>query len=181
VQLSHASHSEEKWNILDKELPKNFSMLEFGGGRHMVSVWAARKRPDGTVVSMQSDEDAINQMVYLRDGLNIRSMLVCAMPFDVPDAVALVANQPERFSYQLLPDLRELVVQQLPHEFEHLLGYMLSFAGTTFIPVPLPDVRFFSYWDSAERLVSAAALAYSGVAKMQFTVSGLQAHKLIQI
>ena len=66
--------------------------------------------------------------------LNLRSMLVASMPFDVPDTVALVANQPERFSFQLLPDLRELVMQQLPHEFEHLLGYLLSFAATLLGP-----------------------------------------------
>ena len=69
----------------------------------------------------------------------------------------LVEKTPELYTYAVLTELRSLTQNMLPHEFEQFLGQLLGLSITTFIPVPLPDDHYFSYWKNAEELALAAA------------------------
>ena len=57
----------------------------------------------------------------------------------------------------VLPDLAVAVNDALPHEFERLLGSLMSLSTFLVLPAALPDQRYFSYWPSLEALVQAAA------------------------
>ena len=59
----------------------------------------------------------------------------------------------------IVSDLDGLVQDQLPHEFEITLGRIMTNARLTIVRLPLPDHRFFSYWETPEDLATAAAEA----------------------
>ena len=130
------------------------------------------KRPKSTVLSVQTatDPDVLAWCRHVRDGLTVKNLLLHKMPFGVQETAAFMVANDERYTYQLLPDLQELVGELLPHEFEHLLGSLLSLAATTFVAIPLPDTRFFSYWGSAEELIAASAAAVAKLTGGEFHI-----------
>jgi hypothetical protein len=167
-------------------------MLEFGGGRHLVSLYVAMKRPKSTVLSVQNQDDVIAWGSHVRNGLNVKNMLLFNMPYSLQETVAFMVEAEERYTFQVLPDLEELVGELLPHEFEvslafvcmrfflfslvyywslqHLLGSLLSLAATTFVTIPLPNTRFFSYWESAEKLMEASTSTVAKLTDKEFHI-----------
>jgi hypothetical protein len=81
-----------------------------------------------------------------------------------PPPVDRVRAKEVQWGAVVLPDLTTLVGDLLPHEFEGLLGAVLTLSRFVLLPDPLPDTRFFSYWADAGALVRAAAAAVDRVA-----------------
>ena len=173
-QLDDAQAGKAMWGLLSPELSGNFSVLEICGGRSLVSLFVARRRPLSTVISVQpgaAGEATLDVTASLRDRLQVQNLLLAYGADTVADSLSLIRKAqsplgaPLQFSYALASDLNELVGELLPHEFEHLLGALMLHAGTTFIGTPLPNTRFFSYWADPDELVKSAvrALKTSGV------------------
>ena len=97
----------------------------------------------------------------IRDALTKRTInhVSCERSASLTFLDNVLLDIPETFTYQVLSDLSMLPGTALPHEFEVLLGKLLSLSISTFIPTPLPNDRFFSYWRSAADLANAAARA----------------------
>ena len=100
-----------------------------------------------------------DRTVQLRNKLQNRPQnhIVCNAPVTSETISMLVDRTPELYTYLVLTELRSLAGTMLPHEFERFLGQILSLSTRTFIPTPLPDDHYFSYWKNAHDLATAAA------------------------
>ena len=60
------------------------------------------------------------------------------------------------FDLVIISDLEALSNNLLPHELEQLVASIILKARVTFVQAPLPDTRFFSYWEDVKSLVDKA-------------------------
>ena len=90
-------------------------------------------------------------------------------PSLVPSAVDRLILEDVQWGAVVLTRLNSLVGSLLPHEFETVLGRVLSLAPYVVLPAALPDSTLFSFWPSVEALVHAAARAADRVASVKPT------------
>ena len=100
-----------------------------------------------------------DRTVQLRNKLQNRPQnhIMCNAPISTETVATLIEEMPELYTYQILTEIRSLAGNMLPHEFERFIGQILSLATRTFLPTPLPDDNYFSYWKNAHDLAIAAA------------------------
>lgn len=163
--MAHVSAS-RLWSVVEKELPKaggsEMTLIEWAGDgqQAFVSVKAAIKFPNATVLSVRQNRSSLAQVSRLRSLYGLGNLLLSPGPDGAmtPPALASLKQAMARpCTYQLLWDLPSLVGDDLlPHEVEGLLGAALQLCSTTFLPGRLPPQRFFAYWESMDALVHAA-------------------------
>lgn len=78
--------------------------------------------------------------------------MCCSLP-----VVKLVLSHSVPWGAVVVPDLAVLVNDVLPHEFESVLGSVMTLSNFLLLPPALPDSKYFSYWTSLASLVTAAA------------------------
>ena len=137
-----------------------------------VGILAAQSTPKSSVVfvgdaessrlfgpSFRSTFTLPTTVATLRDSLNKRTINHVACGTKLTDEFLndALLDVPETFSYQVWTDLIHMPGSMLPHVFEIYLGKLISLSITTFVPTPLPNDRFFSYWRSTKDLMNAAA------------------------
>lgn len=151
------------------------SVLVIGAGRGHLAMRIAEELHGSTVVSLvwprevaeaasaaQPDPPACDAVGDLERHLALRGMagvdnnVVCQSAL-TPRLVAELKASEARFALIVLADLPALVADMLPHEFETMVGDVLSLARYTAVPHSLPDATFFSFWESSRSLVERAS------------------------
>jgi len=180
------SKSETRWGIIEEILTDRdvFSILELGSGNGAMSVALARKFEDSaTVISYDKGVD-LGTHIQLRDKHHVKNNII-ATSIDVEAAFALPhprevakravqlpvhASEPRQnasgeaapwysfydFDAVLVSKLEDFAGDLLPHELEIALAGIILKSRVTFVNAPLPNTRFFSYWENVEDLVNKA-------------------------
>jgi hypothetical protein len=158
------------------------TVLYVGERHHYLSSVGAGPAP--AVDEDDEDNQHIHMLMHADQTGSIRNKLqdrpinhaVCNAPITEGTVNAMVEDTGELYTYQAVTEIRSLVNNMLPHEFERFLGTLFGLSITTFIPTPLPDDHFFSYWKSAEDLAKAAAHSVGLTTKVETLRDNSQPH-----